>query len=64
MLLRAWCRAAKAWCDFNVKHMSSIELSDEPFTGDRPGHARMSWVLNDIWGQPDHWQGPDECQHG
>lgn len=63
LLLRSWCRARDAWRDFTVKHMSGIELSNESFAGDRPGHARMSWVLSDIWGEPDQWQGPDECQH-
>lgn len=63
LVLRAWCLAREVWRDFAVKHMSGIELSDERFAGDRPGHARMSWVISDIWGQPDRWQGPDECLH-
>jgi predicted DNA-binding transcriptional regulator YafY len=51
LLLRAWCITSKSWRDFQVKHMSRIEIGTEHFSGDRPGHLDLMWVIRDISGQ-------------
>jgi predicted DNA-binding transcriptional regulator YafY len=51
LLLRAWCITSKSWRDFQVKHMSRIEIGTEHFSGDRPGHLDLMWVIRDISGR-------------
>jgi predicted DNA-binding transcriptional regulator YafY len=53
LILRGWCLSANAWCDFKVKHMSRLDVSNDRFTGDRLGHIDLLWVHRDIWGRRD-----------
>jgi hypothetical protein len=53
LILRGWWIPEDAWRDFQVKHMSRIELTDLHFAGDKPGHVDLLWVLRDIWGRAD-----------
>jgi hypothetical protein len=53
LILRAWCLSTNAWCDFEVRHMSSIEVSSNRFDVDRFGHHGLLWVIRDIWGRRD-----------
>jgi predicted DNA-binding transcriptional regulator YafY len=53
LILRAWSLETAAWRDFEVRHMSSLVLSNSHFAGDRPDHADLLWVLRDIWGRAD-----------
>jgi hypothetical protein len=53
LILRAWCLSTNAWCDFEVRHMSSIEVSANRFAVERPGHHDLLWVIRDIWGRKD-----------
>lgn len=58
LILRGWCLANHQWRDFQVKHMSSIKVTSEHFSPDRPEYSPLQWVIGDVFGRADGRSAP------